>query len=450
LTRIREERQVLLLCFLTDLLIYWIALNVATLTRVHTLIYFDLATLQRDRLVCMLLFAGAAGLVGTCASARLSDRFDSIYYNWAALIVTGILQGVLVTLLPRDVRTISRRELVLALAIAGVLLALWRFALAGLTARFKSLHRFFYVFGSEAAAAAIVRSIRSSGLNADAQYVPRDELDAMLGRLGDEPAAGQTPMAEAVIALTSKDRDELAETLVLCERRFHRTFLYPCVHDTLFFRHTGLLAIAGIPFVEIAGQGPTMPYRYLKRAIDVLVAGIGLCAATPVCIVAALAIKATSPGPVIYAQERMGKDSRRFRLYKFRSMIEDAEDDTGPVLAEANDARVTTVGRFIRRHRIDEIPQLFNVLKGDMSLVGPRPERPHFHEEFCEKRPLFARRLAVRPGVTSLSHVLGSYDSDPDDRLRYDLVYIGNVSFLMDLKIFVATVRVVLGAKGAQ
>ena len=103
-----------------------------------------------------------------------------------------------------------------------------------------------------------------------------------------------------------------------------------------------------------------------------------------------------------------------------------------------------------RKHRIDEIPQLFNVLRGDMCMIGPRPERPKFHEEFCAKWPLFNRRLSVRPGVTSLSHVLGSYDSTPEDRLRYDLMYISSVSLVTDLKILLATVRVVLGAKGAQ
>ena len=118
--------------------------------------------------------------------------------------------------------------------------------------------------------------------------------------------------------------------------------------------------------------------------------------------------------------------------------------------AAANDARVTPVGGFLRKHRVDELPQLINVLKGDMSLIGPRPERPHFHEEFCRQWPLFKRRLAVRPGVTSLSHVLGSYDSNPGDRLRYDLMYISSVSLVTDVKILVATVRVVLGAKGAQ
>jgi exopolysaccharide biosynthesis polyprenyl glycosylphosphotransferase len=188
----------------------------------------------------------------------------------------------------------------------------------------------------------------------------------------------------------------------------------------------------------------------VKRGLDAAAASILLLCALPLCLITAAAIKLTSPGPILYAQERVGRGGRRFMLYKFRSMLTDAEAATGPVWAKSNDPRVTPVGRFIRKHRIDEIPQLFNVLKGDMSLVGPRPERPHFHEEFCKQWPLFDRRLAVRPGLTSLSHVLGSYSSNPEDRLRYDLAYISSMSLLTDLKILISTVRVVLGAKGAQ
>jgi exopolysaccharide biosynthesis polyprenyl glycosylphosphotransferase len=218
----------------------------------------------------------------------------------------------------------------------------------------------------------------------------------------------------------------------------------------LFFRHGKLLAIGGVPLIEVSNRQLFSPYAYLKRSVDIATAGAGLLLALPLCVVTALAVKFTSPGPIFYSQERMGLNGRRFRIYKFRSMVSGAEDRTGPVWAQANDARVTPVGRFIRKHRIDEVPQLFSVLKGDMSLIGPRPERPVFHEEFCQKWPYFERRLAVRPGVTSLSHVLGSYSSNPDDRLRYDLMYISSLSFMLDVKILVATVRVVLGAKGAQ
>jgi len=183
--------------------------------------------------------------------------------------------------------------------------------------------------------------------------------------------------------------------------------------------------------------------------MDLIFGLVALPVVLVVSIPVGIAIKGTSRGPVVYSQERMGKGGRKFRLYKFRSMVVDAEAATGPVWAQDNDARVTRVGRFLRRHRIDELPQVVNVLRGDMSLVGPRPERPALHAEFCGQLPLFERRLAVRPGLTSLSHILGSYSSEPGDRLRYDLVYIGSMSFLADVRILLGTIRIVLGGKGA-
>lgn len=257
---------------------------------------------------------------------------------------------------------------------------------------------------------------------------------------------------DAIIAIAHDVQDQNASTRMLefCEAHFSRVYLYPSFHDLLLFRRSELKAVAGIPLIELTNKRAWRPYAQMKRGVDIVVALAGLVMALPICLVTAIAIKVTSPGPVFYKQERMGLRGRRFDLYKFRSMVTDAEAKTGPMWAKANDARVTPVGRFIRKHRVDEIPQLINVLKGDMSLIGPRPERPHFHAEFCEKWPLFDRRLEVRPGVTSLSHVLGSYSSEPEDRLRYDLMYISSLSPLNDIKILFATVRVVLGAKGAQ
>jgi lipopolysaccharide/colanic/teichoic acid biosynthesis glycosyltransferase len=131
-------------------------------------------------------------------------------------------------------------------------------------------------------------------------------------------------------------------------------------------------------------------------------------------------------------------------------MFIDAEKTTGPVWAAKDDPRVTPVGRFLRAKRLDEIPQLWNILRGDMSLVGPRPERPFFVEEFSKELPLFRLRTMVRPGLTSLSHVMGRYDSAPAHRLLYDLIYIRNLSFMLDVRIIIDTVKVVLTGRGAQ
>jgi exopolysaccharide biosynthesis polyprenyl glycosylphosphotransferase len=451
LARTREERRFILFCFVTDVLLFWMALNLASLTRLHTLVYLDLWRLQVDRLVCAGLFALGAALAGAYDLARVGDPFDAVYCTWVGLAFAGLMEMALVSLLPTHLRAVSRRELVLGLMGAAVFLGAWRFYGARLMARLASLRRFFYVLGSESEAQRIAQAIRQSeGSGVNAQYVTIETFRQMVEGAGPRSVPAPPGTAEAVIALTPKDHDALIDLVSFCEEHCRRIFLYPSLHDTRLFRHGSVHAIGGIPVIELAGTVHPTPYLRVKRAMDIGVALTGLLVSLPVCLATAIAIKLTSPGGVFYAQERMGKDGRPFRLVKFRSMVADAEAATGPVWAAANDARVTAVGRFLRKHRIDEIPQLLNVLKGDMSLIGPRPERPHFHTEFRRTWPLFDKRLAVRPGLTSLSHVLGSYGSNPEDRLRYDLIYIGNLSLLTDLRILVATVRIILGAKGAQ
>jgi exopolysaccharide biosynthesis polyprenyl glycosylphosphotransferase len=442
LTRTQEERLFILFCFVTEALLFWAALNLATLTRLPSLTYVNLWRLQLDRLVCVGLFATGALFAGAYDLSRIGDPFDAVYYSWSGLLFTGLIEMALVSLLPVEARVVSRRELLLALIASAAFLGIWRVYAARLISRFASLRRFFYVFGHPADGRRIAEALASSeGHLVDAQYVTLEAVAHRTDAHGNE---------EAILALGSENRDALLDVLAYCEEHCRRVFLYPSLHDARLFKHGGVHAVAGIPLIELATSVDRTSYLYLKRLIDVTVSASALVFAAPICVLTAIAIAATSPGGVFYTQERIGKGGRRFKLYKFRSMVANAEAHTGPVWAAADDARVTSVGRFIRKHRIDEIPQLWNVLKGDMSLIGPRPERPHFHEEFLKTWPLFDKRLAVRPGLSSLSHVLGSYDSSPEDRLRYDLIYIGNLSFLTDLHILFSTVRVVLGAKGAQ
>lgn len=193
--------------------------------------------------------------------------------------------------------------------------------------------------------------------------------------------------------------------------------------------------------------------RIAKRIADLAVAvAIGLVA-LPAAIIAALAIKFDSRGPVLYSQDRVGLDGRIFRLYKFRSMRDGAENPTGAVYARHDDPRVTRVGRLIRKLRFDEIPQLFNVLRGNMSLVGPRPERPEFVGEFRNTLPLYDYRHSVRPGLTGWAQVCYPYGagvSDANEKLCYDLYYIKNHSLMFDLQIMLQTVKVVLFSRGSR
>jgi exopolysaccharide biosynthesis polyprenyl glycosylphosphotransferase len=207
------------------------------------------------------------------------------------------------------------------------------------------------------------------------------------------------------------------------------------------------LHVHDIPLVEVLREPTSRPYRHLKRLLDVGFAVLLGAAAAPLAALAALLVRLEDGGPVLYSQERVGEGLRPFCLYKFRTMAPDAESSTGPVLASAEDGRVTRVGRWLRRYRVDELPQLWNVLRGEMSLVGPRPERPFFVERFLAEIPGYAERFKVKPGVTGLAQVRGTYGTSAQNKLRYDLAYVYNQSVGLDLAVLADTVKEVLNSR---
>ena len=209
--------------------------------------------------------------------------------------------------------------------------------------------------------------------------------------------------------------------------------------------------IYGFPLIDIMPELMPEWEKKAKRFIDILVSFVLLVISSPITISTAIAIKIDSKGPIFYKQERSGLNGEPFNVLKFRSMVNDAESKSGPVWSQKGDPRITKVGKFIRKVRIDELPQIWNVLKGEMSLVGPRPERPYFVEQLSKEIPLYKRRLRVRPGVTGWAQVKHKYDETIEDvkqKLKYDLFYIENMSIRMDLKILFRTVFVVLFGKG--
>jgi len=190
-------------------------------------------------------------------------------------------------------------------------------------------------------------------------------------------------------------------------------------------------------------------YSVISRLFDILSSLVSLVIGLPIVLVAAIAIKIEDGGPVLYSQVRLGKSGRVFTIYKMRSMRVDAEVN-GARWAEIEDERITKVGKFIRKMRIDEIPQLYNVLVGHMKIIGPRPERPELAEEFYEKLPEFANRLVVKPGLTGWAQVSGGYDLSPVEKLVLDIEYIENRGFWLDLKILMKTIWVVFSGNGAR
>lgn len=189
-----------------------------------------------------------------------------------------------------------------------------------------------------------------------------------------------------------------------------------------------------------------------KRLLDFCLAVLGLVLALPIILLTALAVKLDSKGPVFHKQKRVGMEGRIFTLVKFRSMNVNAEQDTGPVWAQKNDSRITRVGKVIRKLRVDEIPQMWNVLRNEMSFVGPRPERPYFVEELKKDIPYYTERLVVKPGITGWAQINYTYGSTKEDalqKLQYDLYYIKNMSIFLDIIILLRTIKVVIRRQGA-
>ena len=201
--------------------------------------------------------------------------------------------------------------------------------------------------------------------------------------------------------------------------------------------------------IDYSNVNGNILFDVYQRVLDIVLSVIGLLIGIPLMVIFGILIKVEDNGPITYKQERLGKGGKKFYIYKLRSMRTDAEK-FGAQWAEKDDPRITKVGKFIRKTRIDEIPQLFNILKGDMSIIGPRPERPSFTEEFNQEIPGFINRLAVKPGLTGWAQVNGGYEITPREKLIEDIYYIKNRSILLDLKILFKTVKVVLTGDGAR
>ncbi|MFA5145935.1 MAG: sugar transferase [Candidatus Omnitrophota bacterium] len=215
----------------------------------------------------------------------------------------------------------------------------------------------------------------------------------------------------------------------------------------------GTMALISTGFAGWLVRFARRRFHEFKRVFDIIVGSIGLVIASPVIALTAVIIKTVSPGPVFFSQERVGRDGEIFRIYKIRTMKIDAEKHTGPVWARENDPRLIKFGRTIRKMHIDELPQLFNVLRGDMSIIGPRPERPVFVKELSGKISDYSRRVEVRPGITGLAQVWHKYDETLQDvrkKVKYDLLYIREMCFMVDLRIFFRTIIVSARGKGAR
>ena len=277
--------------------------------------------------------------------------------------------------------------------------------------------------------------------------VAADGALAVLGDIADLSGIVSNNAVDRVIVASPVALRELVEDITLGGEADVRVDVVPELYE-IFIGEVDSI-VADIPLMEITHRPPQW-YVGMKRIADVVGALVLLVVLSPVVLLVSMAILVSMGFPVTFSQERLGRDLKPFTLHKFRTMVRDAEAGSGPVLAEDEDPRVTPVGRFLRTFRLDELPQLLNILRGEMSFVGPRPERAFFIEQYLSEIPAYRERFRMKPGVTGLAQVSGGYATTPERKLKYDLIYMYHQSLLMDVRIVADTLRVVLTGRGAR
>ena len=257
-------------------------------------------------------------------------------------------------------------------------------------------------------------------------------------------------VSEVIVAPVQLDHDHVTRIITRANGSPVSIKIVPDLHEVI----SGLARteqIYGLPLIKVNPNLDTVYNTIFKRILDICIAVSLLIVSLPLCVIIGICIKLDSRGPILYKQERVGKNHDIFFISKFRTMVENAEKLTGPVWAQEEDPRITFVGRILRRFRLDELPQLLMVIKGNMSMIGPRPERPYFVDKLVHEYPFYYRRHKIRPGITGWAQIKNPYDQDIEDvpkKLKFDFYYIENLSFSLDLKIIFSTVWVMLSGKG--
>lgn len=287
------------------------------------------------------------------------------------------------------------------------------------------------------------RIMGSVGLNSHVQKTTSDTIENI------PTVINQKNISEIIIALESSEKEKLIDVIRYCTGEKVNMKILPDMYEIV----SGMAKtnqIYGIPLIEVMPDIMSPAGKLTKRIIDITLSSFILIILSPILILISILIKLNSKGPVLYKQLRVGRKGIVYNMYKFRSMIENAEE-YGPEWAGDKDQRITRIGRIIRRTYLDEVPQMINVLKNDMSLVGPRPERPYFVQQLKKDIPYYYKRLSVKPGITGWAQIKHKYDESVEDvktKLQYDFYYIENMSLKLDFKIMINTVIVILLMKG--
>ena len=421
---------------------------------------FDFGLLWRGALIAAVLQVSLH--YGDLYDLRtVRDRRDLIIGLLQALGATSVVLAVLYYWSPSLI--IGRGVFVIASVLIILLIVGWRVAFDYLSLWVGPAERLLIV-GTNGAAVTLARELfeRRNELGVDlVGFVDPDPSKVgsplinpgIIGSVADIPNIVKQHKVDRVVVSLADARGMLSMDALL-DMRLNEGVRFDHL-ASLYEEYTGKIAVENLRpswFIFSGGFHKGRLLMAAKRTVDIIVAAMGLMVLSPVMALVAMAIRMTSPGPAVYHQQRVGKDGRLFTIHKFRSMRVDAEAATGAVWARVGDPRVTPVGRFLRRTRLDELPQLWNVLRGHMSFVGPRPERPEFVADLATKIPFYGQRHAVRPGVTGWAQVRHRYGNTIEDsleKLQYDLFYIKHLSIAFDMFVILETVKTVITRKGS-
>lgn len=359
-------------------------------------------------------------------------KTDMLYSQLISVFCADFISYFLISLIGRDFMRISPM-ITLTLADFGII-SLWTLLTAKIYFLIYPPRKLIILYGSHEAASLVLKMSRRVDKYMICESVSINENPDKIREL--------ILKYEGVI-ICDIPAGQRNDYLKFCFENSVRSYIAPKISD-IIIRGADNIRLFDTPLLLCRNYGLDFEQKLLKRIFDIIFSLIALIILSPIMLISAIAIKIYDGGPVFYKQKRLTIDGKQFNIYKFRSMIVNAEKTGTPQLASYHDPRITPVGRFLRKVRLDELPQLLNILKGEMSVVGPRPERPELTEFYKYEMPEFEFRLKVKAGLTGYAQVTGVYDTSPYDKLKMDLMYIENYSFRMDLQIILMTIKTML------
>lgn len=359
-------------------------------------------------------------------------KTDMLYAQIISMICVNFVTYFLISLIGR--RFMSVPPILILTGVDLIFISVWTFLTAKLYFLVYPPRRLIILYGSSQAAALVLKM---------SQRVDKYMICESISISEDPEKIKEQIMKYEGVIICDIPAEQRNDFLKFCFQNSIRAYIAPKISD-IIIRGADDIRLFDTPLLLCRNYGLDFEQRLVKRVFDILFTLLALLPAAPFMLISAIAVKLYDGGPVFYKQKRLTIDGREFYVYKFRSMIVDAEKDGRPQLASESDNRITPVGHVLRKFRIDELPQLLNILKGDMSVVGPRPERPELTKEYMKSMPEFDFRLKVKAGLTGYAQVTGVYDTSPYDKLKMDLMYIENYSVRMDLQIILMTIKTML------